>query len=102
MAKHNKAKKAHKKKRGGPASAKEHVLDRLYSVIDSRKDADPDTSYTARLFSRGLHQIAKKLGAEAVKAVNDRVRCDRSKLDGQRDDSLTTLMTLLDATYLNP
>ena len=70
MAKNKKAKKAHKKKRGnGAASGDEHVLDRLYLVIDSRKGADPDTSYTARLFSRGRQQIAKKLGEEAVEAL---------------------------------
>ena len=70
MAKNKKAKKAHKKKRGNSvAGVDEHVLDRLYLVIDSRKGADPDTSYTARLFSRGRQQIAKKLGEEAVEAV---------------------------------
>jgi phosphoribosyl-ATP pyrophosphohydrolase len=102
MAKHNKAKKAHKKKRGGPASASEHVLDRLYAVIDSRKDADPDTSYTARLFSRGRHQIAKKLGEEAVEAVIEGVRGDRRKLVGESADVLYHLLTLWAASDIKP
>jgi phosphoribosyl-ATP pyrophosphohydrolase len=46
MAKRKKAKKkAHGKKRqNGPADVDEHVLDRLYLVIEGRKGADPDTS----------------------------------------------------------
>ena len=70
MAKKKKAKKkALKSQRQETGSADEHVLDRLYVVINSRKGADPDTSYTARLFSRGRQQIAKKLGEEAVEAL---------------------------------
>ena len=71
MAKEKKAKKKADKNRRqtNPVSVDEHVLDRLYVVIDSRKGADPDTSYTARLFSRGRAQIAKKLGEEAVEAL---------------------------------
>ena len=67
MAKKKKAKKkAQKQARDGVVL--EHVLDRLYVVINGRKGADPETSYTARLFSRGRQQIAKKLGEEAVEA----------------------------------
>ena len=53
MAKKKKAKKKALKKRQDVVGVDEHVLDRLYVVINSRKGADPDTSYTARLFSRG-------------------------------------------------
>ena len=35
----------------------------LNAVIDSRKGADPNTSYTARLFSRGRQQIAMAIAA---------------------------------------
>ena len=83
MAKNKKAKKAHKRKGGnGAAGVDEHVLDRLYLVIDSRKGADPDTSYTARLFSRGRQQIAKKLGEEAVEALIEGIRGDRREAQG--------------------
>ena len=68
MAKKKKAnnKKTLRQRDDGASVVDMHVLDRLYDVIDSRKGADPDTSYTARLFSRGRQQIAKKLGEEAV------------------------------------
>ena len=67
MAKKKKAKKA---TRPSIVTIDEHVLDRLYLVIDSRKGADPETSYTARLFSRGRQQIAKKLGEEGVEQLD--------------------------------
>jgi phosphoribosyl-ATP pyrophosphohydrolase len=103
MAKNKKAKKAHKKKRGnGAASVDEHVLDRLYLVIDSRKGADPDTSYTARLFSRGRQQIAKKLGEEAVEALIEGIRGDRPKLVGESADLLYHLLTLWAAIGVKP
>jgi phosphoribosyl-ATP pyrophosphohydrolase len=103
MAKNKKAKKAHKKKRGnGAASVDEHVLDRLYLVIDSRKGADPDTSYTARLFSRGRQQIAKKLGEEAVEALIEGIRGDRPKLVGESADMLYHLLTLWAAVGVKP
>ena len=103
MAKNKKAKKAHKKKRAnGAAGAEEHVLDRLYLVIDSRKGADPDTSYTARLFSRGRQQIAKKLGEEAVEALIEGIRGDRPKLVGESADMLYHLLTLWAAVGVKP
>lgn len=103
MAKNKKAKKAHKKKRGnGAASVDEHVLDRLYLVIDSRKGADPDTSYTARLFSRGRQQIAKKLGEEAVEALIEGIRGDRPKLVGESADLLYHLLTLWASIGVKP
>ena len=103
MAKNKKAKKAHKKKRGnGAAGVDEHVLDRLYLVIDSRKGADPDTSYTARLFSRGRAQIAKKLGEEAVEALIEGIRGDRPKLVGESADMLYHLLTLWASVGVKP
>ncbi|HLG48756.1 MAG TPA: phosphoribosyl-ATP diphosphatase [Reyranella sp.] len=101
MAKKKKAKKA-LKKRNDTGVAVEHVLDRLYAVIDSRKGADPDTSYTARLFSRGRQQIAKKLGEEAVEAVIEGVRGDRPKLVGESADMLYHLLTLWAANSVKP
>ena len=104
MAKDKKAKKkASKKGRRDSASVvDEHVLDRLYVVIDSRKGADPDTSYTARLFTRGRQQIAKKLGEEAVEALIEGIRGDRPKLVGESADMLYHLLTLWAAVGVKP
>ena len=104
MAKDKKAKKKTSKKRrqDGAAVADEHVLDRLYVVIDSRKGADPESSYTARLFSRGRAQIAKKLGEEAVEALIEGIRGDKPKLVGESADLLYHLLTLWAATNVKP
>jgi phosphoribosyl-ATP pyrophosphohydrolase len=104
MAKNKKAKKAHKnkKRQNGLAGEDKHVLDRLYFVIDSRKGADPDTSYTARLFDRGRPHIAKKLGEEAVEAVIEGIRGDKGKLIGESADMLYHLLTLWAATGVKP
>jgi phosphoribosyl-ATP pyrophosphohydrolase len=102
MAKKKKANKKALKKRQQNSAASEHVLDRLYAVIDSRKGADPDTSYTARLFSRGRQQIAKKLGEEAVEALIEGIRGDKPKLVGESADVLYHLLTLWAATGVKP
>lgn len=104
MAKKKKAKKkaSRSERRTSGAPADEHVLDRLYVVIDSRKGADPNTSYTARLFSRGRQQIAKKLGEEAVEALIEGVRGDKAKLVAESADVLYHLLTLWAATSVKP
>jgi 2-C-methyl-D-erythritol 2,4-cyclodiphosphate synthase len=49
---------------GGPDG-----MQRLYDVIVSRRGADPSTSWTAKLFSKGRAKIAQKVGEEAVEVV---------------------------------
>jgi phosphoribosyl-ATP pyrophosphohydrolase len=106
MAKKKKARKKTLKRRNGSArdkgGAEEHVLDRLYDVIDSRKGADPNTSYTARLFSRGRQQIAKKLGEEAVETLIEGIRGDKPKLIGESADMLYHLLTLWASLNVKP
>jgi len=50
-----------------------HMLDRLYQIVVSRHGADPASSYTAKLFARGRHKIAQKVGEEAVETVIEAV-----------------------------
>jgi phosphoribosyl-ATP pyrophosphohydrolase len=102
MAKRKKPKKAHKKNRHNGLDTDSHVLDRLFLVIDSRRGANPDSSYTARLFDRGRQQIAKKFGEEAVEAVIEGVRGDRPKLVGESADVLYHLLTLWAASGVEP
>jgi phosphoribosyl-ATP pyrophosphohydrolase len=102
MAKNKKAKKKALKKRQTDGVPDDHMLERLYAVIDSRKGADPDTSYTARLFSRGRQQIAKKLGEEAVEALIEGIRGDKPKLVGESADMLYHLLTLWASLGVKP
>ena len=45
------------------------ALDSLARCLEARKSADPDTSWTARLYARGLDAILKKVGEEATETV---------------------------------
>ncbi len=45
------------------------VLACLAEVIESRKGADPDKSYVARLFKKGPDGFLKKVGEEATECV---------------------------------
>ncbi len=78
------------------------ALDRLWQVIGSRRGADPETSYTARLFARGRTKIAQKLGEEAVEAVIEGVRGDARKLVGESADLLYHLLVLWADTGVSP
>ncbi len=40
-------------------------IEELSEIVKSRKGADPETSYTAKLLDRGGSQCAKKVGEEA-------------------------------------
>ncbi len=44
-------------------------LARLAATIESRKKADPDSSYVARLLHRGPDAFLKKIGEEATEVV---------------------------------
>jgi phosphoribosyl-ATP pyrophosphohydrolase len=78
------------------------ALDRLWQVIQSRRGADPQTSYTARLFSRGRAKIAQKLGEEAIEAVIEGVGNNRAALVGESADLLYHLLVLWAAGGISP
>ena len=45
------------------------ILLRLMAVLASRKDADPDSSYVAGLYAKGLDAILKKIGEESTETI---------------------------------
>lgn len=45
------------------------ILARLMAVLESRKDADPKTSYVASLYQEGLDAILKKIGEESAEII---------------------------------
>jgi len=45
------------------------TLEKLAEVLEERKMADPDSSYVAKLYSKGLDAILKKIGEEATETV---------------------------------
>ena len=47
----------------------ESILIRLAEVLEERKQADPESSYVAGLYAKGLDAILKKVGEEATETV---------------------------------
>lgn len=45
------------------------ILLRLAEAIEARKQADPSTSYVAKLFSKGHDAILKKIGEESAETL---------------------------------
>ncbi|MFP5507383.1 MAG: phosphoribosyl-ATP diphosphatase, partial [Gammaproteobacteria bacterium] len=45
------------------------TLQRLAEVLEERKGADPESSYVAKLYSKGLDAILKKVGEEATETI---------------------------------
>ena len=78
------------------------ALERLWRIIDSRRNADPDTSYTAKLLMRGRRKAAQKLGEEAVEAVIEAVRHDNAALIGESADLLFHLFVLWASCGVTP
>ena len=74
-----------------------NILARLASLIESRKCADPETSWTARLLAQGPEKAAEKFGEEAVEAIIEAVRGDREKLTAEAADVLYHLLVMLAA-----
>ena len=74
------------------------TLARLEQTIADRREADPDGSYVASLFARGLPRIAQKLGEEAIETVIAALGDDRQALVGEAADLLFHLLVLLSAS----
>jgi len=73
------------------------ALARLAATIQSRKGADPDSSWTARLFAKGPEKCAEKFGEEAIEAIIEAVKGDRAKLTAEAADVLYHLLVMLAA-----
>ena len=76
------------------------VLHDLAATIQSRKGADPDTSWTAKLFAKGPEKCAEKFGEEAIEAIIEAVKGDRDRLVSEAADALYHLLVMLAARDL--
>merc|ERR1711957_808601 len=50
-----------------------HPMDQLWSTVESRRGADPSSSWTAKLLSKGVNKCAQKVGEEATETVIEAV-----------------------------
>ncbi|NBC08013.1 MAG: bifunctional phosphoribosyl-AMP cyclohydrolase/phosphoribosyl-ATP diphosphatase HisIE [Bacteroidetes bacterium] len=72
-------------------------LGQLEQVIQSRKGGDPESSYTARLFARGINKVAQKVGEEAVELVIEAKDEDEQLFLNEAADLLYHYLVLLAA-----
>ena len=73
------------------------ALEELVATIRARREADPASSWTATLLSKGVDKCAEKLGEEAVEAVIAAVTSDREGLTKEAADVVFHLLVLLEA-----
>ena len=67
----------------------------LEETIQARREASPESSYTASLFQRGVDKIAQKVGEEAVEVVIEAKNSNNERLLNESADLLFHLMVLL-------
>ena len=68
---------------------------KLDQVLEQRKTADPEESYTASLFAQGTKRCAQKVGEEGVEVALAAVAKDRDELVNESSDLLYHLLVLL-------
>lgn len=66
---------------------KQDILKQLDDILEQRKKADPNESYTAKLLSEGLDSILKKVGEEATETVI-------ASKSGEKDDIIHEIADL--------
>ncbi|MDB5400046.1 MAG: phosphoribosyl-ATP diphosphatase [Rhodopila sp.] len=85
-----------------PVTSDAVVLDRLFAVVESRRDADPTVSHSARLLSRGPTKVAQKFGEEAVECLIEAVAGNRDALIAESADVLYHLLVLWVSSGVSP
>ena len=78
------------------------VLDRLAATIESRKGADPASSYVASLLAKGDDAILKKIGEEATEAVMAGKDGDKMRITAEVADLWFHCLVLLARHGLKP
>ena len=71
------------------------TLEDLFDIIETRAQADPSESWTAKLLSQGPEKCAKKFGEEAAEAIIETVKGDRADLTAEAADVLYHLLVML-------
>jgi len=78
-----------------PAAPDWTFLYQLEQLLAARKQADPDSSYTAKLYASGTKRIAQKVGEEGVETALAATVNDRHELTNEASDLLYHLLVLL-------
>ena len=78
------------------------ILSRLAETLESRKSADPASSYVAKLYAKGLDTILKKIGEEATETVIAAKDGDKAQVLYEMADLWFHCMVLLAQQGLHP
>ena len=78
------------------------VIDRLSETIEARKSADPNSSYTAQLLSKGTDHCARKFGEEAIEAIIAAAAGDPEDLAAETGDVIYHLLVTIAAGGVSP
>ena len=78
------------------------ILDRLFDVIDGKRQADPEKSYTAQLLAGAPEEPARKLCEEATETLIEALRSDSEALAQESADLLYHLLVVWVAAGLQP
>ncbi|HZE83800.1 MAG TPA: bifunctional phosphoribosyl-AMP cyclohydrolase/phosphoribosyl-ATP diphosphatase HisIE [Puia sp.] len=79
----------------------EEFLFFLEEVIQSRRQASPESSYVASLFSKGINKIAQKVGEEAVELVIEAKDHNEKLFLNESADLIFHYLVLLNAKGYN-
>ncbi|WP_304618454.1 phosphoribosyl-ATP diphosphatase [Paracoccus sediminilitoris] len=71
------------------------AIERLAATIESRRTADPDSSWTAKLLAKGPEKCAEKFGEESIEAIIEAVKGDRARLTSEAADVVFHLLVML-------
>lgn len=78
------------------------TLQKLAEVLEARKQADPDSSYVARLYVERLDIILKKIGEEATETIIAAKDGDNAKIVYETADLWFHTLVLLARQGLGP
>ena len=79
-----------------------NILEQLAQVLAERKNADPESSYVAKLYDKGLDAILKKIGEEATETVMAAKDGDRDKIIYETADLWFHTLVMLAHQNLGP
>ncbi|MGB0846192.1 MAG: phosphoribosyl-ATP diphosphatase [Thiolinea sp.] len=80
----------------------DRVLTEVAAVLEARKQAEPDSSYVAKLYHKGLDAILKKVGEEATETVMAAKDGEKDKIVYEVADLWFHTMVLLAQQGLHP
>ena len=80
----------------------QHIIEKLFATIESRKGQDASTSYVASLFEKGTNKIAEKVSEETTETIIEAVQGNKEKLTEESADLLFHLMILWSDAELTP